>query len=230
MDSAKQNGATLHIGAVEGVQLSSDKTKVTGVLIKDQDPLPCDVMVVAMGPWSSQASQWFPAIPPISGRRAHSVIIKPKTPVTATALFMEYRLKKGESKAPEVYPRPDGEVYVCGMGDHHPLPEEPDKVEHSQDSCNALFKMAADISSSLANGDLKASRACYLPLSPDGLPLIGKIPSVEGAYIATGHSCWGILNAPMTGKVMADLIVDGKCNTVDVTPFDPDRFHGLGVL
>jgi hypothetical protein len=30
--------------------------------------------------------------------------------------------------------------------------------------------------------------------------LIGKVPAVEGAYVATGHSVWGILNAPATGR------------------------------
>lgn len=42
--------------------------------------------------------------------------------------------------------------------------------------------------------------------------------------IATGHSCWGILNSPATGAALAELIVDGKASIVDLTPFDPARF------
>jgi glycine/D-amino acid oxidase-like deaminating enzyme len=61
----------------------------------------------------------------------------------------------------------------------------------------------------------------------DGLPLIGKVPGVEGAYIATGHSVWGILNAPATGEAMAELIVDGAAHTVDLVPFDPGRLRPL---
>jgi glycine/D-amino acid oxidase-like deaminating enzyme len=41
------------------------------------------------------------------------------------------------------------------------------------------------------------------------LPLIGAVPGIEGAYVATGHSVWGMLNAPATGEAMSELILDG---------------------
>src|SRR5215472_7990777 len=49
-----------------------------------------------------------------------------------------------------------------------------------------------------------------------GLPLIGPVPGVADAYVATGHSVWGILNAPATGEAMAELIVDGAAHAVDL--------------
>ena len=55
------------------------------------------------------------------------------------------------------------------------------------------------------------------------MPLIGRVPRTEGAYVATGHNVWSILNAPATGEVMSQLIVDGKAHTLDLTPFDPVR-------
>jgi glycine/D-amino acid oxidase-like deaminating enzyme len=61
----------------------------------------------------------------------------------------------------------------------------------------------------------------------DGLPLIGRIPGMEGAYVATGHSVWGMLNAPATGEAMAELILDGKASTMDLTSFDPARLPPL---
>ena len=54
-----------------------------------------------------------------------------------------------------------------------------------------------------------ARQACFRPVTRDGLPLIGAIPGLAGAYVATGHSVWGILNAPATGEAMAELILDG---------------------
>ena len=60
-------------------------------------------------------------------------------------------------------------------------------------------------------------------MTEDGLPLIGAVPGVAGAYVATGHSVWGILNAPATGEAIADLIVDGASRAVDLSPFDPAR-------
>jgi glycine/D-amino acid oxidase-like deaminating enzyme len=50
------------------------------------------------------------------------------------------------------------------------------------------------------------------------------VPGVEGAHIATGHSVWGILNAPATGEAMAELITGGAAHTVNLSPFDPGRF------
>jgi len=41
--------------------------------------------------------------------------------------------------------------------------------------------------------------------------------------LATGHSVWGILNAPATGEAVAALISDGAARTVDLSPFDPAR-------
>jgi glycine/D-amino acid oxidase-like deaminating enzyme len=46
---------------------------------------------------------------------------------------------------------------------------------------------------------------------------------VKGAYLATGHSVWGILNAPATGEAMAQLILNGAATSVDLTAFDPGR-------
>lgn len=41
--------------------------------------------------------------------------------------------------------------------------------------------------------------------------------------VCTGHSCWGILNGPATGKALAELICSGESHCVDLTPFDPAR-------
>jgi glycine/D-amino acid oxidase-like deaminating enzyme len=60
-------------------------------------------------------------------------------------------------------------------------------------------------------------------VTSDGLPLMGRVPGVAGAYVATGHSVWGMLNAPATGEAMAKLIVDGASTTVAIDAFDPAR-------
>ena len=41
--------------------------------------------------------------------------------------------------------------------------------------------------------------------------------------MACGHNCWGILWAPVTGKIVSELVVDGK-SSVDLSAFDPGRF------
>ena len=63
----------------------------------------------------------------------------------------------------------------------------------------------------------------------DGLPFIGAVPGVEGAYVATGHSVWGMLNAPATGEAMGELIMDGAARRVDLAPFAPGRLPPLAL-
>jgi glycine/D-amino acid oxidase-like deaminating enzyme len=57
-------------------------------------------------------------------------------------------------------------------------------------------------------------------------PHCDRLPGIEGAYVATGHSCWGILNAPATGEALAQLIVTGRASSVDLRAFDPARCAG----
>jgi len=75
----------------------------------------------------------------------------------------------------------------------------------------------------LAEATVLKAQACFRPVARDGLPLIGRIAGVENAYVATGHSVWGMLNAPASGEAMAQLILDGVTSQVNLTPFAPDR-------
>jgi glycine/D-amino acid oxidase-like deaminating enzyme len=219
MQAALARGAQLRLGCVEGVELAD--AAIRGVRV-DGHILPADAVVIAMGPWSSMAANWLP-LPPVAGLKGHSITLRPTTPVPAQALFVDYVTKLGERLAPEVYPRPDGEVYLCGLSEEGPLPERPDLVQPRPDAGLILQGIAGTLSSSLADVPLQRVQACYRPVYADGLPLLGAVPGVRGAYIATGHSCWGILNAPASALAMAELLIDGHAHSVDLRPFDPRR-------
>jgi glycine oxidase len=60
------------------------------------------------------------------------------------------------------------------------------------------------------------------PVSPDGLPLVGAAPDVEGLWYATGHGRNGILLAAITGTIMSQLIA-GEPTLEDVSALDPAR-------
>jgi glycine/D-amino acid oxidase-like deaminating enzyme len=53
------------------------------------------------------------------------------------------------------------------------------------------------------------------------------VPGVDDAYVATGHSVWGMLNAPATGEAMAELVLDDRTQRVDLSPFAPERLPKL---
>lgn len=214
-------GSQVLIGTVEEVMFNDSKNKVTGVKV-DGEVIPADAVVIAMGPWSSKAAEWF-KIPKIETQRAHSILLRTEKPVSAHAMFLEHNLKGGITKSHEVYPRPDGDVYTCGMSDNEPLPDDPNMIEPNPQSCKKLKELSGLLSSRLSSADMYVQQACYLPLSPDGRPLIGAIADVEGAFIATGHSCWGILNSPATGSALASLIATGQ-SEIDLKAFSPSRF------
>ena len=61
------------------------------------------------------------------------------------------------------------------------------------------------------------------PMSPDGMPLIGRPRNWSNLIIAAGHGMYGLTLAPATGLAVSQLLLDGRAS-VDLTPFDPDRF------
>jgi D-amino-acid dehydrogenase len=60
------------------------------------------------------------------------------------------------------------------------------------------------------------------PASPDGLPLVGALPGLEGAFLATGHGMLGVTLAPATAHVLAPLVLEGRA-APELAPFDPAR-------
>ncbi|WP_298921834.1 FAD-dependent oxidoreductase [uncultured Roseobacter sp.] len=61
------------------------------------------------------------------------------------------------------------------------------------------------------------------PSFPDSLPALGKIEQAPGLFAAFGHSHYGLMMAPKTGELVADIVTDVVPN-LDLAPFDPQRF------
>jgi glycine/D-amino acid oxidase-like deaminating enzyme len=174
-----------------------------------------------MGPWTGRLAGRL-RLPSVHGLKGYSVTLAAPD-VPAHALFVDYRTADGRALEPEIFPRPDGEVYVCGMADPAPLPDAPEGVEVNESSCDTLARAAGRVSVALAAARITRRQACYRPVTDDGIPLIGPVPGAPGVFVATGHGPWGILNAPATGLAMAELVADGAAKLVDLGPFDPAR-------
>jgi glycine/D-amino acid oxidase-like deaminating enzyme len=224
MRAAARQGAELHPGRVTGIARRDGSA--VGVEIGDT-VLDGDAVVVAMGPWSILAALWLP-LPPVFGLKGHSLVFDTGASIPAEAAFLEYREPgTGAVLTPEFFPRTDGTTYVCGISGEEALPVDPVQVKPDAGALYRLERMCAAISPVLGQAKILARQACYRPVTRDGIPLIGAVPGVAGAYIATGHSVWGILNAPATGEMVAELIVNGIARTVDLAPFDPGRMQPL---
>src|SRR5881296_568891 len=205
LDAARTRGATLRIGVVERVV--RDNGVVRGVMV-DGAMLEADAVVLAVGPWMSRVARGL-HLPTVYGLKGYSVTLQAPD-VPPHALFVDYRTADGRAFEPEIIPRPDGEVYVCGMADEQPLPESAESVKVDDAACDVLARAAGRVSTTLAAARVTRRQACYRPVTDDGLPLIGRVPGVAGAYVATGHGPWGMLNAPATGLALAELIADGE--------------------
>lgn len=222
MDAAAANGATLIKGCVDGILFDTDGSRARGAIV-DGVEVAADAVVIALGPWSILACQWLP-LPATYGMKGHSLVFEYEP--SPESLFVELEWKSGMMTQPEINPRPDGTTYVCGLTGEDPLPVDPARVLPEPGASETLRDMTARISPGLGAARILAEQACYRPATQDGLPLLGAVPGIAGAYVATGHNVWGMLNAPATGEAMAELIA-GDETTVDLRPFDPGRMAAL---
>jgi glycine/D-amino acid oxidase-like deaminating enzyme len=211
----------LRVGTVENVLLDHKRKSVVGVVV-DGEQIDANVVVIAMGPWTVQAAAWLP-LPVVYGSKSYSIVLRNSTNPPAEALFVEFEDEHGEWHCPEVFTRADGTTYLCGFGDNAPVPDSPREVWVDEEACDRLQSVASQLSGALGNAELVHRQACYRPICHDAMPVIGNLDGISGAYIATGHNCWGMLNAPATAYALAELIADGESRTVDLKPFAPSR-------
>ncbi|WEW61509.1 hypothetical protein PRK78_006999 [Emydomyces testavorans] len=229
---AKEKGARVILGSVTDIEHSADGVRAVKYTDKETGEshiLPATDVIIAAGPWTRSI---FPRAP-ISALRAHSVVIRPTRPVSAYAVFTSIVLppeeKSGRPKqtmvAPEIYARPDNTVYACGEGDKSvPLPPTTADVQVDHARCQKIINSVSAVSPELRDGEVVTRQACYLPnvaVRRAG-PLIGPT-DVKGVYLAAGHTCWGIQNAPGTGKLMSELVFDGEAKSARISSLDPRK-------
>ncbi|QGA12607.1 hypothetical protein EYB26_000251 [Talaromyces marneffei] len=229
---AEEKGIKIVLGKVTkinedagGVQSVTYTDKATG----ESQTLPATEVILSAGPWTKRV---FPSAP-ISATRAHSVVIRPTRPVSAYTLFTNIELpskhnpKRSTIETPEIYARPDATVYACGDGDHIvPLPDTTADVEADPKRCQEIIDSVGSISDELRLGEIVKQQACYLPnvdVRGGGGPLIGN-SGTKGLYVATGHTCWGIQNAPGTGKLISEFVFEGSAKSAKIAALDPRKF------
>ena len=165
-------------------------------LVVDGDVVRADAVVVAMGPWTNRVVS-ASLVPRVRGQKYHAVLMRPERVLSQCVFFQGL----GD---PEFYPRGDGDVYVCAYPDPPvDVSEEPGAVEVRPDAVQRLVDVARKVSTEMAAAEVNETdgrgQSCHLPVTADGTPVMGGVPGISGAYVAYGHSCWGILNSPASG-------------------------------
>jgi len=85
-----------------------------------------------------------------------------------------------------------------------------------------LRSLAVSLLPQLASVPELEAWAGLRPATPDGLPLLGALPPLPNRFLATGHYRDGILLAPATARIMAQLL-SGETPSIDLAPFSPAR-------
>jgi glycine oxidase len=187
----------------EVVEIETSAGRVAGVRTGSRT-IAADAIVVAAGGWSSRL---LSAVPAGTGAAAGAPRI---FPVRGQALSLE---NEGGSfvqrpvRSPEIWvvPQNDGRLAVGATIEDAGFDARP--------RAWAVAKLLAAVERLLPGARDLPFREAYAglrPGSPDGLPWIGPSPTTEGLFLATGHYRAGILLAPITARLLADLILRGE--------------------
>ena len=95
--------------------------------------------------------------------------------------------------------------------------------ENTFEAIETMMKRAIRFFPALKDVSIIRFFSGFRPYTPDGLSLLGEVKTLPGFYMAAGHEGDGIALAPITGKLVAELIVTGK-TSYDISDFSPNRF------
>jgi len=208
--------------------------KVTAVRLQSGQTITANKIIICLGPWSSVAVEdWFGLPLPMEGIKSTSIVYHGIEEIKEEP-YACFCAEDRQGCHMELYPRPNGDLYICGLGGSDYVSGDrlraggdcasSELIKEDPTRVTAAVTSIAGMSSAIAKRTPDVTQACMRPCTTDGLPVMGAIPGVDGAYISTGHNCWGILWAPVSGLCMAELIVTGSSSTVDLRPFDPCRY------
>jgi len=122
-------------------------------------------------------------------------------------------------RAPEVYlvPRSDGRLLIGSTIEEAGFDKRTDA-----DTIQRMHRAAVALVPELERARVLEDWAGLRPGTPDDLPILGAT-STPGYFVATGHFRDGILLAPVTAHVMAQVVTGSKPE-LDLAPFSPARF------
>lgn len=202
--AAAELGARVESG-VSVTGLLRAGSRVEGVET-DAGRRPAGVVVLCAGAWSGGLAPFALPVEPLRGQILS--LDGPRPPLRRMLL------------ADDVYlvPKRDGSVAAGAT------------VERSGFDCRVtaagmqqLLSAAMRLAPVLAQARFRDAWAGLRPATPDGLPAIGPAPGLPGLVVATGHFRNGVLLAPVTGRLVTDLVL-GKAPPEDAAVFRPDRF------
>jgi glycine oxidase len=160
--------------------------------------------IVASGAWASSLVDSI-VIRPVRGQ----ILLLSGPPETVKHVIL--------SRDQYLIPRIDGKVLLGST-----VEEVGFDNRVTADGATFLLKRLGEFAPGAAKLTLAGSWSGLRPATPDRLPVIGRAPNLAGLVVACGHYRNGILLAPVTGKIVADLVA-GRDPGIDLEPFRVGR-------
>lgn len=199
--SIHKNEAVLDISVTHG--------QITG-LKTDRTEYQADEFVLAAGSWTSDLGKKLGLKLPLQAGKGYRINMEASTGITMPAILMERKIAVTPM---EGFTRFAGTMEFSGI--NHKI-----RMERVEAIAQGVEQYYPGVKVSEAD---KNNAQCGLrPVSPDGLPYIGRPKALKNLVVATGHAMMGWSLGPATGKMVTELI-SGHKTAMDITPFHPDR-------
>lgn len=169
-----------------------------------------DLFVLAAGAWTRRLAALLDVRLPIQAGKGYSVTF------ASPNLTFRHALYFGDTKV--VLSQYDDALRIAGTMEFSGLNTTLDRERIRGLRAAARRYLRADL-----QGAAESEWTGMRPMTPDGLPAIGRLPAYRNAFVSTGHAANGIFMAPASGEVLAQVVVDGQA-AFDIAAFDPLRF------
>jgi sarcosine oxidase subunit beta len=214
-----------YIGAAQRLGVEClNKVEVTGIqtsggkivsLKTNQGTISTPVIVDAAGPWAGLIGEMAGVSVPIQPYRRQIITT---TPIPEVPQNFPFVLDFAQS----LYFHREGDGILTGMSNN----KEKVGFDQNIDEVFEMVNMEAAIARMpcLEKAGMLTHWAGLYEVTPDAHPIYGKTP-MEGFYIVAGFSGHGFMHGPISGKLMAECILDGKFQSLDVSFLDLARFN-----
>ncbi len=179
------------------------------------DFLPCGAVVNAAGPHARQVAAWTGIDLPVFPERRHVYTTFPFAEAPKDHLMVI------DFPTTFYFHRESGGVL---MGMARPGEQRGFDLSVEPDFLEQVLQVALKRYPAVSEAGINRAWAGLYEMSPDALPILGKAPGIDGYYLANGFSGHGFQHAPAVGKLVAEEIVLGSAQSLDITPLRLSRF------
>lgn len=216
IDAAKRHGAAL-IQNCEVTAIHTAGGKVTGVST-DKGELAAPMVVNAAGAWAKHVASLADIAVPLE-TWTHDVAFLHRPPSLG-------RIPACIDDVINCYYRPEGSALILAAGEDESLRGEPPDAEDQTPTPTFLEKLIDQMVQRIPKIEESGLHSIHVGrdgITPDQRAIYSGT-DLSGFYLACGLSGTGFKTSPAAGASMAELILDGKPKTVDITPFRFERF------